>query len=72
MKPNDDPERPLPRPRVKLVGRDGNSYAILGRCQSAARNAGWTKEQIDAFFAQATSGDYNHLLRTVMEHFDVE
>ncbi len=71
MSERDDRSEPV-RPRVKLVGMDGNAYAILGRCQAAARKAGWSKEQTDAFFAEATSGTYDHLLGVVMKHFDVE
>jgi ERCC4-related helicase len=59
------------RPKVKLVGEDGNAFAILGRCKEAARKAGWTKEQIDEVMKEMRSGDYNHLLATAMDHFDV-
>jgi hypothetical protein len=62
----------LVRPKVILVGRDGNAFAILGACQRAARKANWTKDQIDAFMKQATSGDYDNLLGTAMRYFDVE
>lgn len=58
------------RPRVRLVGEDGNAFAILGRCRRAARRAGWSEEQWEAFREEATSGDYDHLLGTVMEHFE--
>lgn len=58
------------KPTVRLVGEDGNAFAILGRCTVAARRAGWSKDQIDAFQKKATAGDYNHLLRTVLEHFE--
>ena len=60
------------KPVVKLIGRDGNAYAILGACASAARKAKWTKEQIEEFTTKAMSGDYNHLLCTAMDYFDVE
>lgn len=56
--------------RMKLVGEDGNSFAILGRFQREARRAGWTREQIKAVLDEATSGDYDHLLAVVMEHVD--
>jgi hypothetical protein len=59
------------RPIVKLVGQDGNAFAILGLCQRAAERAGWTRERIDAVMTEMRSGDYDHLLRTAMEHFDV-
>lgn len=65
-------EPQVPRLRVKLIGRDGNSFYILGACNKAARKAGWTPEQWAAFRAEATSGDYNHLLATVIRHFDIE
>jgi len=57
--------------KVRLVGEDGNAFAILGRCQQAARRAKVSKEEIKAFVAEATSGDYHHLLATCMKWFDV-
>lgn len=59
-------------PRVKLIGRDGNAFAVLGACMKAAREAGWSEERIEAFRAEATSSDYNHLLATVIREFDIE
>ena len=58
-----------PNVHVKLVGEDGNAFAILGRYSTAARRAGVSKDERDAFTAEATSGDYNHLLLTCMEWF---
>jgi hypothetical protein len=55
-----------------MIGKDGNAFAILGRAFSAARDADWTKEKIDEFRTKATSGDYNVLLATCMEFFDVD
>lgn len=60
------------RPKLKMIGKDGNAFAILGRAFSAARDADWTKEKIDEFRTKATSGDYNVLLATCMEFFDVD
>ena len=59
------------KPRVKLVGEDGNAFAILARCRRAARKAGWTQEKIKEFMDAATSSNYEFLLRTCTEHFDV-
>lgn len=59
-----------PRPIVKLVGEDGNAFSVLGRAAKAMKRAGWKKEDIDAFYNEATSGDYNHLLATVMRYCD--
>lgn len=58
-------------PKVKLVGTDGNAYALMGRCTRAARKANWPKETIDEVMEEAITGDYNHLLATLMKYFDV-
>jgi len=57
---------------VKLVGEDGNAFAILGRCRQAMREADLPKDEVDEFFTEATSGDYDHLLQTCMRWFEVE
>ena len=58
--------------KVKLIGEDGNAFYILGKVRQALRRGGKDKEFIDAFTAKATSGDYYHLLATVMEVVEVE
>jgi hypothetical protein len=57
-----------PKVNCRLVGEDGNAFAILGRFRAAARKAGWTPEQIEAVTQKATSGDYNLLLATIAQH----
>lgn len=59
------------KPQLKLTGADGNAFAILGRAQRAAFKAGWSRCDIAAFMDKARGGDYDHLLRVVMDHFDV-
>jgi hypothetical protein len=63
--------KPAKLAKVKLVGEDGNAFSILGRCKEAARKAKYTPEQIKAWQTEAMSGDYNHLLATCCEWFDV-
>lgn len=63
---------PAEKPAVKMVGQDGNAFAILGRCHRAARRAGWSPERWEAFREEATSGDYNRLLAKVMDWFEVD
>ena len=53
---------------IPLVGEDGNAFSILGRVQRIMRQNGLQNEW-EAFHAEATSGDYNNLLRTVMAWF---
>jgi hypothetical protein len=68
-----DPQQPhYPDICVQLSGEDGNAFAILGRTAAALRRAGVPKEEIDAYFAEATSGDYDHLLQTTMAWVDCE
>ena len=69
MKTNSKPQS---RPNVQLVGSDGNAFAIIGRCISAARKAKWSQEQIDNVRKEMMSGDYDHLLQTACMYFDVE
>jgi len=59
------------KPKVVLVGNDGNAFAILGRCRRAAEKAGWTPEKIKEVIGQMTAGDYDNLLATACKHFDV-
>jgi hypothetical protein len=61
-----------PQVKVRLVGEDGNAFSILGRCEREARRAGLDAKTRKAFADEATSGDYNHLLATVMEWFDTD
>ena len=60
------------RPRVKLVGTDGNAFALMGRVAAAMRQAGISKEMIDAFFVEAKAEDYYNLLRVCMRYAEVE
>lgn len=54
--------------KLNLVGLDGNVYYLLWAFQTAARKQGWTKEEIDAVTHDATSGDYDHLFRTLIKN----
>lgn len=59
------------KPKLKLIGEDGNAFMVMGLAQRAAKKAGWTKEQIDEYMKKAMAGNYDHLLQTTMEYFDV-
>jgi hypothetical protein len=59
---------PLTNPTVKLIGQDGNAFAIMGRVKQALRRAGADKEYIDKYLGEATSGDYDHLLVVSMKY----
>ena len=65
-------ETALPLPvTVELIGSDGNPFAILGKVNRAIKKAGFPSEA-SAYFAEATAGDYNHLLATTMKYVEVK
>lgn len=60
-----------PDVHVSLVGEDGNAMSIVGRVRRALKDAGVSSSEITEFTNEALSGDYDHLLQTVMEWVDV-
>jgi len=59
------------KPRVKLIGRDGNAFAIIGSCRTVAKKAGWDGATIQAITQEMMAGDYDHLLQVATQYFDV-
>ena len=57
------------KPVLKILGEDGNVFAILGKASRVAKRNDMDWEAIKE---EATSGDYDHLLQTMMKHFEVE
>lgn len=57
---------------VPLIGEDGNAYAIMSRVSLALKRAGVNKEERDSYFTEATSGDYDNLLRVTVEWVNVK
>lgn len=61
-----------PEINVPMVGEDGNAFAILGRVKRIMRRADLPDSEWEAFHAEATSGNYDNLLATVMRWFAVD
>jgi len=59
------------KPKVKLVGEDGNAFNILGKVKLALQKAG-LYEQAEQYQKEATSGDYDHLLYVTNQYVDIE
>jgi hypothetical protein len=59
------------KPKVKLIGRDGNAFCIIGTVRKALLKEGMKKEA-EEFMKKVTFSDYNNLLRVVMEYVDVQ
>ena len=53
-----------------LVGVDGNAFALMGHFNKLARRQGFSKEWINSVLDEARSGDYDHLLQTLIKHMD--
>lgn len=53
---------------LELVGVDGNAFAIMGAFSKQARREQWSQEEINLVLDEAKSGDYNHLLVTIMTY----
>lgn len=60
-----------PEIEVQLVGEDGNAFAIMGRVMAALKSAGVPKSEIDEYYKESTSGDYDNLLRTAAKWVSV-
>ena len=61
-----------PHINVKLVGEDGNAFAIIGKVRQALRRNRVDETEVEAFTEEAKSGDYDHLLRTAMRWVEVD
>lgn len=58
-------------PEIEVELTDGNAFAILGVVTRALRRAKVVEEERKKFMDEAMSGDYNHLLQTVMKWVNV-
>lgn len=56
------------RVRLDLLGQDGNAFFLIGAFRQAARKQDWPQVIIDAVTAECESGNYDHLLQTLI-HF---
>jgi hypothetical protein len=54
--------------KMRLVGLDSNAFSLMGAFKQNARRQGWNKEEIDVVMKKCMSGDYDNLLRVLMEH----
>ena len=52
--------------KITLAGLDGNAFAIMAEFKNKAWGQGWSLGQIDDVIQEAKSGDYDHLLQTIM------
>ncbi len=55
-------------PRYSMVGKDGNAFMLIAGWRTAARKAGWNDEAIEVVTKDAMSGDYDHVLQTILRN----
>jgi hypothetical protein len=55
-----------PEIEVQLIGINGNAFNVLGVVQKELKRHGVDAEEVKLFLDEAMSGDYTHLLGTVM------
>ena len=58
------------KPKCKLLGEDSNAFNIIGRVSDCLKKNG-QRDMADQFRAEATKGDYDHLLATAMKYVEV-
>lgn len=56
--------------KYTLIGVDGNAYCVMGYVQHAMKSEGFSKEEIDAYLADAMSSNYAHLLSVSVDMVD--
>ena len=57
---------------LDLTRVDGNAFALMGAFSKQARRECWTVDEINNVLNECKSGDYNHLIQTLMEVIDYE
>ena len=55
-----------PNIKVRLTGKDGNAFNLLGIMQHALKRGSVPEDEVKAFLKEAMNGDYDHLLATCM------
>lgn len=72
MKTNDDSAGASPaKPKVKLIGADGNVFAVIGAVRRALKNAGQV-ERAKEFVARAYHAQcYEEVLAMVSDYVEV-
>ena len=53
---------------LELEGLDGNAFSLIGAFSKQARREDWNENEIKEVIDECKKGDYDHLLKTLMEH----
>jgi hypothetical protein len=55
-----------PKYDITVEPKSGDAFHVLAATQRGLRQAGAPEEEVKAYYAEATSGDYDHLLEVTM------
>lgn len=69
---DNDVKTPRTDIRVRLVGEDGNIFAILGRVRQALRRGGHPELVPEVTASVTSSRSYEEALARIMEYVEVE
>lgn len=58
-------------PTIKLLGKDGNAYNILGLVKQRCKELKVSDDVIQHILSEMMGGDYNNLLRVVSTYFKI-
>ncbi len=53
-----------------LGTQNGNAFHLLGKFAHEARQAGWSKSEIESVRSEAMAGNYDHLLQTLIKYVE--
>ena len=59
------------KPKLKLVGTDGNAFSIIAKLIDCLRHNGYSHKQLEEIRKEATSGDYNNVIATACKYCEV-
>ncbi|MDO4566103.1 MAG: hypothetical protein Q4B42_02115 [Oscillospiraceae bacterium] len=62
----------MSKPKMNLVGEDGNIFAILGRASRLLKREGMHEEAKEMFERVTSSGSYDEALCIVSEYVETE
>jgi hypothetical protein len=56
---------------VQLSESDGNAFSVMAKVGGALQRNNVPQEEVEMYYAESMSGDYDHLLRTAMRWVEV-
>lgn len=62
----------MTKPSCKLIGTDGNIFALIGKSARALEKAGMRKEAAELKQKLFSCESYNEALQLIMQYVDVE